>query len=67
MSLILSLKWSAKSSQRASVGVLEDLIKLRITFKVMVKTYTSININMPMDFLWSINIKKKNFFGQWPY
>ena len=27
MSLILLLKWSAKSSQRASVGALEDLLK----------------------------------------
>ena len=37
MSLILLLKWSAKSSQRASVGVLKDLLKLRITLKVVVK------------------------------
>ena len=72
ISLILLLKRSAKSSQRVSVGVFEDLLKLRITFKVVVKkdfqpqswkecrfqTYTSININMPMDFLWSINIKE---------
>ena len=59
LDLISLLKRSAKSSQRASVGVLEDLLKLRITLKVVVKrdfqtqswkeyrfqTYTSINMN----------------------
>ena len=53
MSLILLLKWSAKSSQRASVGVLQDLLRFGLVTRSIVEKR-----NFWLFLCWSINFWK---------